>query len=166
MALQPYNNDSAKALALLPQLTPEERERREKEAEVLDEKLRYIVENVPDRVYHVMGSNAGAGSGEFHTYRASRRREQERQARMEAEFQEAKKLATIQERVSRLAEIDEERTAQRRAKRQKKKAKAASRSKGTSDSGGEAGQDAGAPSSHSPAAAAPGDHAPPNLALD
>lgn len=91
------------------------------QAEELDKKLRYIVEEVPDRVYHVMGSNAGAGSGEFHTYRHSRRREQERLKRIDEDAERQEKDKERQERLMTLEQLDEEKTAKRRAKRQKKK---------------------------------------------
>ena len=52
----------------------------------------------------------------------SRRREQERLARMDEEFKAATAEQERQERLSRLAAEDELRTAKRRAKRLKKKA--------------------------------------------
>src|SRR5690242_8939401 len=39
----------------------------------------------PDIVTNVQGSSAGAGSGEFHVYKAARRRERERLKRLDEE---------------------------------------------------------------------------------
>lgn len=36
---------------------------------MLEEKLRQINEELPTRIYNVVGSCAGAGSGDFHYYR-------------------------------------------------------------------------------------------------
>ncbi|KAK7692772.1 hypothetical protein QCA50_004405 [Cerrena zonata] len=72
---------------------------------------------------NVQGSSAGAGSGEFHVYKASRRREYERLKLMEEESQKEVETAEFEKKKRDWEEQAEAKTAKNRAKRQKKKAK-------------------------------------------
>ncbi|EDO44649.1 predicted protein, partial [Nematostella vectensis] len=76
-----------------------------------------------DFVRFVMGSSAGAGSGEFHVYRATRRREYNRQEYIEKKSKEASIQNEYHKKLEQNAKIAEEKTAKKRAKRQKKKQK-------------------------------------------
>ncbi|OMO63279.1 hypothetical protein COLO4_32597 [Corchorus olitorius] len=91
------------------------------EEEDLEIKLRRIIENVPVRVSNTSGSSAGSGSGDFHQYRQMRRKEQDRLARMDADYQKRKEIAEYTMRREERLKAAEERTAKKRLKRQKKK---------------------------------------------
>uniref|UniRef100_A0A8C0KGI1 PRKR interacting protein 1 n=1 Tax=Canis lupus dingo TaxID=286419 RepID=A0A8C0KGI1_CANLU len=71
----------------------------------------------PEFVRDVMGSSAGAGSGEFHVYRHLRRREYQRQDYMDAMAEKQKLDAEFQKRLERNKIAAEEQTAKRRKKR-------------------------------------------------
>ncbi|XP_068945535.1 PRKR-interacting protein 1 isoform X2 [Petaurus breviceps papuanus] len=75
----------------------------------------------PEFVRDVMGSSAGAGSGEFHVYRHLRRREYQRQDFMDAMAEKQKMDAEFQERLQRNKMTAEEQTAKRRKKRLKRR---------------------------------------------
>lgn len=91
------------------------------EDEDLELKLRRIIDNVPVRVSNTSGSSAGSGSGDFHQYRQMRRKEQDRLARMEVDYQRRKEIAEFEMRRDQRLKAAEERTAKKRLKRQKKK---------------------------------------------
>ncbi|XP_033102176.1 PRKR-interacting protein 1 homolog [Anneissia japonica] len=75
----------------------------------------------PEFVRDVMGSSAGAGSGEFHVYRGYRRREQVRQDFIDGQNEKDEKEAEFQKKLQENEKQAEERTAKKRAKRNKKK---------------------------------------------
>lgn len=87
----------------------------------------------PEIVTNVQGSSAGAGSGEFHVYKAARRREYERLRVMDEEVAREKEAREF-EAAKREREVrDEERTRKNREKREKKKQRG--KQKGKNDMG-------------------------------
>jgi cyclophilin family peptidyl-prolyl cis-trans isomerase len=102
------------------------------------------------RVYNVMGSTAGAGSGDFHTYRNSRRKEMMRLERMETEYQEALKEKDFQQRRQERQLKEEARSARRAAKRKKTKQRQQAKKKAKMAGGG-AGTDSDSSDDDAPA---------------
>lgn len=77
----------------------------------------------PEFVRDVMGSSAGAGSGEFHVYRHLRRREYQRQEFLDKMSEHQDKDEHYLDKVEQNKQEAEERTAKRRKKREKLKQK-------------------------------------------
>lgn len=125
MSIQPYKDStSVRELELVQaRVTPEEAEKRQREADELDVKLRRIIEEVPDNEYSRMGSNAGANSKTFDQYRFAKQRELERVKKMEAEAAAEEKKRQFQDTLEKKNAAEDAKTAARRAKRQKAKQK-------------------------------------------
>src|ERR1700744_3900336 len=68
----------------------------------------------PEIVANVQGSSAGAGSGEFHVYKASRRREYERLRVMDEEAKKEEEDKEWAEKERKRKELDEEKTRKNR----------------------------------------------------
>ncbi|KAF8719118.1 hypothetical protein AX14_011429 [Amanita brunnescens Koide BX004] len=79
---------------------------------------------------NVQGSSAGAGSGEFHVYKASRRREYERIKLMEEESQKESITAEFERKKKEAEDLANAKTVKNRAKRQKKKERAKTKGNG------------------------------------
>lgn len=91
----------------------------------------------PEIVANVQGSSAGAGSGEFHVYKASRRREYERIKLMEGEVERENADREFERRREERRKVDEARTEKRRKKRGvRKKGKGGGEKGGNGVSGG------------------------------
>lgn len=76
----------------------------------------------PEIVANVQGSSAGAGSGEFHVYKASRRREYERLRLMEGEVRREKGDEEWEREREEMRARDDEKTGKNRKRREKRNA--------------------------------------------
>ncbi|KAI7533162.1 hypothetical protein KC331_g13207 [Hortaea werneckii] len=92
----------------------------------------------PEIVTNVQGSSAGAGSGEFHVYKASRRRENERLKAMDEDNEREVKDREFEDRVGEMRRRDEEVLRRNREKREKARAR---KKKGGKVGGGGEGTD-------------------------
>lgn len=77
----------------------------------------------PEIVSNVQGSSAGAGSGEFHVYKASRRREYERLRAMDEEVRKEEDAVVWERERKEREEKDAEKTRKNREKRERLKMK-------------------------------------------
>ncbi|KAM3507481.1 hypothetical protein MY10362_001740 [Beauveria mimosiformis] len=89
----------------------------------------------PEIVTNVQGSSAGAGSGEFHVYKAARRREYERLREMDAEVKREQDQETFVREKERREKRDEEKTRKNRERREKMKQRKAKMGKGNGGGG-------------------------------
>lgn len=92
----------------------------------------------PEIVANVQGSSAGAGSGEFHVYKASRRREYERLRLMDEEVAKEQSEKEFEERKAERERLDREKTEKNRLKREKAKARKMKGKKGAKTAGHDA----------------------------
>ena len=76
----------------------------------------------PEIVANVQGSSAGAGSGEFHVYKAARRREYERQRLMDDEAKREDLDKEWRDSQEKNKERDEAKTSKNRKRREKARA--------------------------------------------
>lgn len=83
----------------------------------------------PEIVANVQGSSAGAGSGEFHVYKASRRREYERLRLMDEEVKQEEEEKSAKARREELEKKDREKTEKNRLKREKARLRKAKQGK-------------------------------------
>lgn len=95
----------------------------EKAAPIPDRPKEWTPRAPPEFVRDVMGSSAGAGSGEFHVYRHLRRREYQRQDFLDKLAEHYDKDEKYIDKVEQNKLAAEERTAKRRKKRDKLKKK-------------------------------------------
>ncbi|XP_013413955.1 PRKR-interacting protein 1 homolog isoform X2 [Lingula anatina] len=95
----------------------------EKEAFIPSRPKEYTPKAPVEFVRNVWGSSAGAGSGEFHVYRGTRRREYARQKFMTEKTEKEKEDAEYHRKLEANKQAAESKTAKKRAKRLKKKQK-------------------------------------------
>lgn len=86
---------------------------------------------------NVQGSSAGAGSGEFHVYKASRRREYERLKAMDEEKEKEEKDLEYEKERTEQEKKDLEKTEKNRLKREKARLRKEKAKGGKVDGGGE-----------------------------
>lgn len=113
-------------------------ERRARDADALEAKLKRVAAEGPSagRGHDIQGSQAGAGSGEFHKYRAARVRERARLDAMEKEEEAREAAAAFAKRKAEREAACEAKTSKNRAKRMKKKAKRSGKSEGDASGAG------------------------------
>jgi hypothetical protein len=95
----------------------------------------------PEIVTNVQGSSAGAGSGEFHVYKAARRREYERLRAMDVEKKREDDREDFERSKEERETQDEEKTRKNRERRERAKARKA-KGKGSKQNGGHRSEEA------------------------